>query len=345
MLISYITTPFKKGIKKNHSNQIEAIKIAEIFDELGYIVDIYNYQFELSIKVENYDVIFGIGKLFENLIQKKEKSKKYIFYATGAYFCFANSSELERLRNLYNRKNIHLKPRRFILNPTYYATQYADAIIITGNDWTISTYINSKIPIYKVPVSVYDINWKNTIEKNFTKSKKNFLWFGSSGLVHKGLDLCLEVFKDLEDYNLYICGPKEDDFFRVYKEEFELPNIHYKGFVDINSEEFKNITEKCVFSIFPSCSEGQSGSVLTTMSVGLIPVVTQNVGVDIKNKGFIISEKIDNIKEKIMMVSNLNYEELANLSLENIKYIQENHKIKHFKDKMKENLIQILGEK
>jgi hypothetical protein len=342
-LISYILKPFLKGVGYEHSNQIEALKIAEIFNELGYIVDIYDFNYPYEIK-QTYDLYFGIGALFEKLVMQRKIDKKYIFYATGAYFGWANSAEIERIANLYKRKNVLVEPKRLVKKPTYFASQLSDAIITIGNDWTVSTYIYSKMPIYKVPVSVYNIKWKNSIKRDFNNYRKNFLWFGSSGLVHKGLDLCLEVFRDLPDYNLYICGPKEKDFFEIYRDELNLPNIHYLGFMDINSDDFRKIVEKCVFSIFPSCSEGQSGSVLTTMSTGLIPLITRYSGVDIDNKGFYIEADIDKIKNKVLEVSKIDVKELEELSFKNREYVKNFHSIENFKQKMKENLINILGE-
>ncbi|ACM92081.1 glycosyl transferase, group 1 family protein [Nautilia profundicola AmH] len=346
VFISYITSPFKGNVDKSHSNKLEALKIAEIFNAFGYQVDIFNYlNVEQKINLDDYDVFFGIGPLYEKIIKNKLKNKKYIFYATGAYFCFANNAELNRLKKLYERKGVLLNPKRFIKNPTYYALKFSDAIIMTGNDWTKSTFIYSQeIPKYKVPVSVYEVKWKVDFNKDYSKAKKNFLWFGSSGLVHKGLDLCIEVFKDLPDYNLFICGPREDDFFRVYEKELNLPNIHYMGFMDIDSYKFKQIVEKCAFSIFSSCSEGQSGAVLTTMSIGLIPIVTEMVGVDIQNKGFFVTDDIEEIKRKVIKVSKLPNANLQELSKKNIEFINQNHRIKHFEKKMKENLLNILGE-
>ncbi len=40
------------------------------------------------------------------------------------------------------------------------------------------------------------------------------MWFGSGGMIHKGLDLVLEVFARMQEYHLHICGPvhHEEDF-------------------------------------------------------------------------------------------------------------------------------------
>ena len=43
-------------------------------------------------------------------------------------------------------------------------------------------------------------------------------------------------------------------------------------------EQFCEISEKCSFTILPSCSEGVAGSVLTAMSAGIIPIVSRECG-------------------------------------------------------------------
>ncbi|WP_314621160.1 hypothetical protein, partial [uncultured Selenomonas sp.] len=100
--------------------------------------------------------------------------------------------------------------------------------------------------------------------------------------VHKGLDLLLEIFgqKDFP-FELYICSSfqSEKEFCEVYKSElFHTSNIHSVGFIDIMGEKFCEISEKCSFTILPSCSEGVAGSALTAMSAGIIPIVIRECG-------------------------------------------------------------------
>ena len=52
------------------------------------------------------------------------------------------------------------------------------------------------------------------------------------------------------------------------------------GFVDIHSEKFKDMISSCAYTILPSCAEGCAGSVLTVMSGGLIPIVSDVCGFD-----------------------------------------------------------------
>ena len=342
VLISYLVYPFKTKDSFSHSNTAESYKLVKIFDELGYIVDIYDYKYSRKINLNNYDVVFGIGQLFEKTISLKCKNIKFIYYATGAYFCFQNRAEINRLNMLYERKNILLQPKRFIEQSMFMSSHLADYIVMIGNNWTKNTFEFSNCPKFTVPHSVFNPKWKSELKPKVTSNNKNFIWFGGTGLVHKGLDLTLEVFKDLHDFNLYICGPKEDKFFELYKNELSLPNINFLGFVSINSLTFKKVANKCNFSIFPSCSEGCSGSLLQTMNLGMIPIATIETGADFLKHGYAIDENIDEIRRVVVQASKLDQQKLTEFSNANINFIKSNHTLENYDLKMKKILREIL---
>lgn len=341
VLISYITKPFRNGVSSSHSNRVESLAIADVFNKLGYKVDIYDFYSKRKVNYSDYNLVFGIGDLFENSLRNKNLNINYIYYATGAYFEFQNTAEMTRIIQLYKRKGTLLNPVRFIKKPMYLATQLSDAIVSIGNEWTASTYIHSNMPFYNVPVSVYNKHEVNFI-RNISIAKTKFIWLGSHGLVHKGLDLCIEAFKTFPNFELHIFGPYEKEVFEIYKNELKQPNIIYHGFVDILGNKFKEVAKTCMFSIYPSCSEGQSGSLLTTMSMGLIPIATVSSGVDLINKGFVINDEIEDIKKRIKQVVEMNDKDLEKLSLNNIKFIDENHRINNFVKKFEKNLNIIL---
>lgn len=341
VLIIYITEPFRSGPNPFHSNTSEVISIANIFSDFEYNVDIYDFNYQGKVNFQKYDIIFGIGDLFEESLKTKSANKLYIYYATGAYFEFQNSSEMKRIIELFRRTGSLLTPKRFIPNSRYLSTQLSDAIIILGNDWTISTYIHSKMPFYKVPVSV--INSERLLtNRRIDSSRKKYLWLGSYGAVHKGLDLCIETFKNLPDLELNIFGNFEKDFFEIYREELSLNNIRYHGFIDIRSEKFKRIVNQCLFSIFPTCSEGQSGSLLTTMGMGLIPISTKYSGVNLEEKGFEIEGTVESVKIAINTTLAYNESALEKLSRNNFDYVHKNHSLQSFEHHFKENIKNIL---
>jgi hypothetical protein len=114
------------------------------------------------------------------------------------------------------------------------------------------------------------------------------------GLLHKGLDLLLDIFATRPDIYLHICGASENekDFFSYYRSLLlKSPNIINHGFVNIKSEEFKDIMNRCAFVISPSVSEGGSPAILNTIaSGGLIPIITESSGLDIADFGVIIEK-------------------------------------------------------
>ena len=160
------------------------------------------------------------------------------------------------------------------------------------------------------------------------------MWLGSSGCVHKGLDLVLESFVELPDCHLYICGPieREKDFQSAYhKELYETKNIHTIGWVDVTSSEFIEIAGKCVGVVYPSCSEGGGGSVIQCMHAGLIPIVSYESSVDVGDFGVILKDcSISEIKNSIRMISSLPAEELRRMSRMAWEFARANHTRERF---------------
>lgn len=328
-LLSYMVMPFRGSEKHSyHSNRQESRVIAKILDSANYIVDVYDWSYSRPIPYEEYDLIIGQGYPLENSFYQSFNGTK-IYLATGASTQQRNYAELRRLKALRDRKGKLLKPKRIKSYPDYASSVLSDAIFCTGNQFTINTYRSVYDGnIFRIPVSVVATVISEKINRNISKARNHFLWIGSNGLVHKGLDLCIEAFKQMKDCHLHICGPKEEEFFETYEDAFQKYNITYHGFVDTNSKLYKKIVEKCMFSIFPSCSEGGGGSVLSAMKSGLIPVVTREASVDIDNFGFLIeSPEIDCIKKTIKNVSTLSTNELEDRSRSSKEFVDNQHSI------------------
>ena len=169
------------------------------------------------------------------------------------------------------------------------------------------------------PLSVPTVNVYAWLEdKNYEVCRNYFLWFGSEGLVHKGLDLTLEAFAGMPDHHLYVCGPiqQDKDFEKAYfKELYQTPNIHTMGWVDVSSNDFVEIARNCLALIYPSCSEGQSGAVVTCLQIGLIPLLSYESGVDVEDFGILLKNcSIDEIQLAVQQISGLPAKELKTMS-------------------------------
>lgn len=347
VLISYITYPFYENFS-GHSNIQEAIEIAKIFHDMNYIVDIINYKTgfkKICFPNVDYDIVFGLEPNFIKAVDKF-KPKKSIYYATGSHYLFQNNAERIRLKELEKRKGKALLLRRTVMSHS--SSEVADAVICIGNDQTKKTYDSFCKKIEMIRVSAYSFFPYPNIEKEkkWESAKKNFLWFGSAGAVHKGLDLLLDIFKDKPYLHLYICGniSAEKDFVKLYEKELsELSNIHLVGFIRPNSTKFREIVNTCAFAIMPSCSEGMNSSVPTCMHSGLIPLVSRECGLDIGNIGVIFYDnKIETIEKIILEYSKKEDPWIRMQSEKAYIFAKENNTIDIFKKDFKRALNNIL---
>ena len=335
LLISYNVNHF---LIKNtaHTNYYESHIISKFFSELGYNIDVVSFDNPRNFDLTHYDVIFGFGLPLEKSFAIN-KSIKRIYYATGAHVCYQNSAEIQRIQAVNREKNTFLKPKRIIEWTWSQSSSMSDALVIIGNEWTQSTYQPyTDSPIYTLNATSLFYNSSIILNRDISVTKQHFLWFGSGGLIHKGLDLCLEFFSKNPHLHLHICGPKEDDFYKVFHDKLHLNNIHIHGFVQVDSDDFLQIVQQCLFTIMPSCSEGQSTSLLTTMATGLIPIASKESGKTLNNLGISIETlSLEGIEHSINAAAMLNDTELAALTHANRKEIFLNHTLETFEKQIR----------
>ena len=131
--------------------------------------------------------------------------------------------------------------------------------------------------------------------KDFEVARRNFLWFGSHGFVHKGLDLVLDAFAEMPEYHLTVCGPIDEDVEKDFKKAFhkELYQTSDTHCIGMGRRWQPSVCPDCrsvCRTGLPSCSEGQSGGVITCMHAGLIPILSYESGVDVEGFGFLLQD-------------------------------------------------------
>ena len=344
-LLSYTVMPFLTQ-KNTHSNKQESQVIVDLLTSLGYQVDIIHFSNTKKLNYSNYDLIFGFGEPFENSFKDKKCSAKRIYYATGAHSFHQNTAEVNRIKEFNKKYNSNLLPKRITPWLWTLSISFSDFLIVIGNEWTASTYYKfSNIPIFTInATALINPDLKN-INRDINETRKNFLWFGSSGLIHKGLDLCLEYFTTHTEYTLHICGPIEEDFFSAMDPFLTKPNIIFHGFVNVNSQRFIKIVSECLFAILPSCSEGQSTAILTVMSSGLIPVATRFTGLDIGSLGYLIEQlNIDSLASTIKTISSQNNDYLNLQSTQCINYIKGEHSLENYRENLSKIFMKTINE-
>ena len=168
-------------------------------------------------------------------------------------------------------------------------------------------------------------------------------------MVHKGLDLVLEAFAGMPEYHLTVCGPvaREKDFEQAYFQElYHTPNIHTHGWIDVESAEFMDLTNRCLGLVYPSCSETNAGSVLTSMHAGLIPIISYESGVDVgKDEGVVLDDcSIETIRETIRQISSRSTQELRRMSRKSWEFAQKNHIVKNFEKEYRDVIEKLMSE-
>lgn len=335
VLLSYILKPFllKPGqaIPQTHSHFGESLQIAETFLNLGYAVDVIDWGNQAFVPKKDYSVFIDARWSLQRLAPLINKDCVKIMHIDTSHTLFQSAAEACRLLALQRRRGVTLRPRRF--EWPNLAIEHADCAIVLGAESTINTFRYANKPLYRVPVSS-PVLYPWPEGKDFSSCRKHYLWFGSYGLVHKGLDLVLEAFAKMPDYKLTVCGPiqDEEDFEQAYwKELYETQNIRTLGWIDMASQAFRDITGQCLAIILPSCSEGQNSGVVTCLHAGLIPIISYESGVEIHDFGEILKAcTVEEIQSAVCRVSNLPTNELMGMARRAWEYAREHHTLEAF---------------
>ncbi len=168
-----------------------------------------------------------------------------------------------------------------------------------GNSVNLATYDNLPLP----PVSfVRNFAFPIACCERRMSDKCDFLFLASTGQVHKGLDLLLDIFRRHPEWTLHVCSNfhEETDFCRAFRRDlFFRPNIIAHGFTSLESSRFSRIAQSCSHLILPSCSEANAGSVLCGMAAGLIPIVSEMCGFEPDEVEHLANCDIDTIERHL----------------------------------------------
>lgn len=282
-LLSYLPAHVGRDVgatPTSHTQHWESAEIARLLAELGFSVDVVHYLNRWHRPKGSYDVLIDVRHNLERWAPLMPGARK-ILHCDTSHTLSLVTAEHQRLLALQQRRGVTLQPRRY--ERPNQGIEHADAATVLGNDVTLSTYRFAGTPLHGVPVASA-MQWPFDERKDHAAVRARFLWLGSSGMVHKGLDLVLEVFAGNPDLHLDVCGPVdgEQDFVDAYRTELhETPNITTHGFVDVASPVFRRIADRCIGLVYPSSSEGCAGAVVTALHAGLVPVVSRESGVDV----------------------------------------------------------------
>lgn len=334
-----------KELPKHHSNLTECHVVARCFDRLGYRVDCSS-RTKRGIDYSPYEVVFGInGNAFMGSFGSDGKPEPLrIFYSVGAETCF--NYRHTSIRNL----DFHRRHGRWMLGSNrympgdprnYYEAHFSDAVICLGNEYVYRQFLAeescggryNRLPAFYFKVA------DPAKEKDFSLCRRNILWFGSSGMLHKGLDIAIDFVVAHPEFTLHICGgSRQESAFR----EYYMPiikangNIVMHGFVDIESQEFAHILSQCGVLLNPSVSEGGAVAVLNVLGNGaLLPVCSRATGIDIDGYGTVVDEMTyDAFEQALLDVDQLPLKEFEQRAWEAYKDISVNYTVEKYEENM-----------
>lgn len=326
-IVSYVTASYTADWGNQNigrTQPLEILSIVKVLSDLDYAIDIVDCN-DLNVlpfvECKEYDLVFGFGEVFYQLTLKYPNAMS-IMYMTEHHPDFADREEKKRIAYFYER---HKKKARIVRSGNYYKSHYFNQTyshIITMSE--VDPYLKE----YKTPFTIFPTGVLNDSfnfgKKEYSAAKNHFLWLGSYGAVHKGLDLLLDVFEKREDIVLHIAGLSEED--ENLLQPKKRANIVNHGYINIKTKAFLELVEKCSFNILPSCSEGFSTAITTGMLHGLIPIVMKGTGFNRLNDKAIFLEnfKISYLDEKLTEISTMPSEDLGNFSKRVFDFAHEN---------------------
>lgn len=352
VLLCYLPEAFDNNqLPKYHSNFTECHTVAKVFDSLGYSVDCVS-RTKQNIDYSPYEVVFGInGNAFFDSFTAENKPLK-IFYSVGAHTFYSYQTTAARNLDFYKRHGKWLLgSNRYMPGDgrNYYEALFADGLICLGDSFVKEKFISDEVRSEHCHTlsAFYFPVVERPRQKDFNNCRNTILWFGSSGMLHKGLDIAIDFALENPQYTLHICGgsAKERNFWNHYKPLIKgHDNIHMNGFVDIESPRFKEILDECGILLNPSVSEGGGVSVLNVLGNGaLLPVYSKGTGLDIANVGIEVGEvTYDNFRNALLAVAELPTETIEQKAWEAHRLVKEKYTLDKYRETMYNHIKKII---
>lgn len=330
---------------KHHSNLTECLVVAKCFDRLGYSVDCAS-RTKTGIDYTPYDIVFGInGNAFMGTFSADPAIRPLrIFYSVGAESCFNYRATTARNAEFNSRHGRWLlgSNRYMPGDPrNYYEAHFSDAVICLGNEYVYEQFLAEDpdrgryrwLPAFSFKVT------DSAAVKDFAKCRRHILWFGSAGLLHKGLDIAIDFALAHPEFTLHICGgsSQEKDFWNYYNPGIKTSrNIVMHGFVDIESSEFADILAQCGLLLNPSISEGGAVAVLNVLGNGaLLPVCSRATGIDLDGVGIVVDDvRYEDFEAALMRADAMPVEAFESMARGAYSRISKDYPVEKYEERM-----------
>ncbi|HJV89802.1 MAG TPA: hypothetical protein VJ623_05805 [Holophagaceae bacterium] len=327
--------------------------MAEAFKALGYDVDVVNFDFAGKLDWSRYQAVMGAGAVLLELFKEApEPFPKTILYSPGVHNHVQNLATLRRVAEVRDKRGKWLlESGRFQELDLTALACIVDGVAVVGNEVAARTYRDrTSRPVCPLPLFFHPVLDGRAIarDKDYARARREVLWFGSTGLIHKGLDLALEAFVQRPEWTLHVCGPlsREPRFVECYKRELtEFPNIRVHGFLDLNGDTFRDLMTRCAFTLLASCSEGGAGGIVAASgNGGLMPLVSREVSTDVGDFGWELRDlSTTAILEMLDFLDSVPEQELRDRALAGVEVLMQRHDLETYRAALRGFMGEILS--
>lgn len=307
-----------------------ARNIYNILSEIGSVTYIDNS--DETVSGESFDLFVGIAGHFSDIL-KRNTIEKSILFAVNMH-PYQRNKILKRFMRSEDIKESFLAGYELVKDHgVVKAIDQADFILCVGNNDVYNSYIINGVSRKKIKM----INYAAFEGKNTNplprSAERHYVHVGSEIGIRKGFDIVCSMFSDPlfkdKDFHLDIIGAITSPFYQKKLNDLkELlgEKITYHGWIDSKDERYASIISRSDYLIHPALEEGQAGSVLEAMQLGVIPIITISTGVDFSPLG-VFEKKIKsslnvNLLEKSYTLSK---KQIGELKSKTIEYYQELH--------------------
>ena len=338
---------YKEENFASHSMHWESIEMMQLLQAQGYNVHVADCTQPLpNINWQQYKLIFDERN---NIYDSPEVAgQKKIHYATGCHWLVQNLGELQRIQAFRQRYQLVIPPIRQV--PPLLAEATAHWVTYFGGPFQQQSFSHPQKTLALFQSCTFI---PQPAVKNIAKSNNQFLWLGSAGMLHKGLDVVLEAFKALPQQHLHICTQMEAEplFFQWFTTHFAgCENLHYHGWLNVPEAPFQTIANDCIGTVCVSVSEGGAGATVQAMQFGCIPICNDVVddatflkpaGTGLRLTGKTPEALLTALIEAIKLLDGFSESELQQMCTQSAAYAATHHSKAAFTQSFKNVLQQI----
>lgn len=335
VLYCYLSSSFCTNFFENmvfHPNIIHSNQMLKVLIDKNFCIDACRCDdlnsFDI-IKKRKYDYILGFGPLYLKAVKYIDVKIKILFITENNPLIVREKYQ-ERLS--YYIKRHHKIPRTLSRDAFYSIEQYkvSDFGILISNEFNACSIRNYFKKLFLLDINGLFNPFFKFSNNGINEKRNSFLWFGSSGAVHKGLDILIDAFLKLPEKQLNIYGVPEIEMqlFRKCKAE----NIIFHQKISVYENRFiTEVVNQNAFVLSLSCSEGMQSGIATCMMHGLIPIVTKETGYE--KMPFIYEfpdYKLEIVVDFLKNMDKISDSELKQQSIDTYEYAKEKFSIEHF---------------